>query len=154
MHSLGASSSDIEQTTRTLHSPDGQVSVMCVKVTLTFHQPGDLSRYRPAPGYTLEDTTKALLRGEWPFDYSRPVTPANSIAAITISTSTSRSSSPPVYVDNGSPPAPFAPPDAFHFDQTTPESRRLRRTLKRAIPPLERWYAVTRGMAVGAVQGV
>lgn len=59
--SLGATSSDVEQAMRTLHSPDGEVTVTCTKITFTFHHPCEHSPYRPSLGSTLDDTTYTLL---------------------------------------------------------------------------------------------
>lgn len=160
IHLPGASSSNVMQTTRTLHSPDGEIIVKRTKIMFTFHHPYDHSPYRPPLGSAIEERTMALLRGEWPLPYSndssRPATPANSIrhpSPITISTATSRSSSPLVYVEDTAPGNLPALAEPFDFDKVA-NARRDRRARKKAIPPAERWYAVTRGLCVGAMQGV
>lgn len=158
-HPLGASSSEVVQTTRTIHCPDGHVIVTCTKIAFVFHHPCAESPYRPPHGSTLDDTTRALLRGEWPFDYSPPHSPANCIhhlSPISISTSSSRSSSPPAYVNDRDPLdlQAITIANQLNYDEATPEARRCRRAQRRAIPPADRWYTVTRGRCVGVVQGV
>lgn len=160
IHFLGASSSDVVQTKRTLHSPDGEVNVTHTKITFTFHHPCDHSPYRPPLGSTLEEATLALLRGEWPIPSPIPsprlTTPASSSrqpSPISISGTTSRSCSPPAYVEDAA-SLDYALAEPFDFDKVTaPHARRHRRARKKAIPPAKRWYAVTRGLCVGAVQG-
>lgn len=175
-HFLGASGSDVVQFTRTLHSPDGEVNVTQTKIAFIFHHPCVHSPYRPPIGSTLEETTLALLRGEWPFPYpidsprsttpaspsrqrspisitdSTPASPSRPRSPISISDTSSCICSPPAYVKDAASLDP-ALAEEFDFDKVTPNVRRDRRARKRAIPPADRWYAVTRGLRVGAVQG-
>ncbi|KZP25782.1 hypothetical protein FIBSPDRAFT_887754 [Athelia psychrophila] len=153
---VGASSSKAVQTTRTIFSPDGKVNVTRTEISFTFHHPCDHSPYRPPVGSTLEESMLALLRGEWPFPYSPdpspPPTSANSRTnsranSPANSRANSRASSPPRYQLD------FEPGN-FDFDKLSlPNTRCDRRARKRAIPPPERWYTVTRGLCVGVVLG-
>ncbi|KZP20973.1 hypothetical protein FIBSPDRAFT_954153 [Athelia psychrophila] len=158
---VGATSSDIVQTKRTLHSPDGEVNVTHAKIMFTFHHPCDHSPYHPPLESTLAEATLALLRGEWPIPspipsprLTTPASPPRNPSPISISGTTSRSCSPPAYIEDAA-SLDRALAEPFSFAKVTgPHARRHRRARKMAIPPAKRWYTVTRGLCVGTVQGV
>lgn len=148
------------RSTHTLFLPDGPVVVTRTEVTFTFHHPCDHLPYLPPLGSTLEESTLALLRGEWLFTYSMgpspSTTPANSShgpSPISISTATSRSHNPPVYVEDVATLDLLTLAEQLDFDKVTPDVRPDHHTRLRVIPPAERWYAVTQGWHIGVVQG-
>lgn len=152
---VGASSSDITQTLRLLESPNGEITTTCTKIAFNFFEPRGDSPYQPLPGMTLDEATRALLTSNWPYDRYRAATPLNlvrSLSPITITTeSASRSSSPSVWSQNKCHQCPCHSAD--HCDETIPEAKNIRRAMRKKTLLCDRWYAITRGLQIGVVQG-
>lgn len=154
---VGASSSDITQTHRSFASPSGEITTTCTKISFDFFEPHNDSQYQPLPGMPLDEATRALLTGKLPYGRFHPSAPPNSMRAhspITIYTEpTTRSASPAAGSQNLCDTCPCHADDLIDVDEKTPEARRLRRAIRRRIPPGNRWYAITRGLQVGVIQG-
>ncbi|KAF7969803.1 hypothetical protein HWV62_25987 [Athelia sp. TMB] len=150
---VGASSSDLVQTHRTLDSPDGQISVICTQVSFTFcEQSTRSSPYVTPEGMSIAEATAALLLGDWPY---QPQCSSDSPPP-PISIPTTPSSSPCALANNTALPGPTAVDalcDLFDEETASTHTHRVRRTLRRRVAPAERWYCITRGLRVGVIQG-
>ncbi|KZP04298.1 hypothetical protein FIBSPDRAFT_968256 [Athelia psychrophila] len=154
---VGASSSEIVETRRTLYSPDGTITIIRTNLTLTFIDHGPQSPYLTPEWMTIAAATKAILMADWPY---APASPSN-LPPSPITIPTTRSSSPsPISIPTTRSSSPHADANTMLCDQIRETSfnketasNESRRILRRDVPPADRWYCVTRGLRVGVFQG-